>query len=98
MTAGGEILHFAEDDDLVPEGLYAAALAEFRRFPNIGLVFGSTEAFGEPSKTLIDEQALFARAARGSARHRMGNSRGTCRGLRNSHNSAQYLAPQSISP
>ena len=41
---GGEILHFADDDDLVPAGLYAAALAEFRRFPNIGLVFGSIEA------------------------------------------------------
>jgi glycosyltransferase involved in cell wall biosynthesis len=65
---GGEILHFADDDDLVPEGLYAAALAEFRRFPNIGLVFGSIEAFGEPSKTLVDEQALFARAARRAAR------------------------------
>lgn len=47
----GEILHFANDDALVPEGLYAAALAEFRRFPNIGLVFGSIEAFGEPAKT-----------------------------------------------
>ena len=54
---GGEILHFADDDALVPEGLYAAALAEFRRFPNIGLVFGGIEAFGEPSKTVVDEQA-----------------------------------------
>jgi glycosyltransferase involved in cell wall biosynthesis len=64
----GEIIHFVDDDDLVPEGLYADALAEFRRFPNIGLVFGSIEAFGEPSKTLVDEQALFARAARRAAR------------------------------
>jgi glycosyltransferase involved in cell wall biosynthesis len=64
----GEIIHFADDDDLVPEGLYADALAEFRRFPNIGVVFGSIEAFGEPSKRLIDEQALFARAARRASR------------------------------
>jgi hypothetical protein len=42
---GGAILHFAHDDHLVPEGLHAAVLAEFRRFPNIGLVFGSIEAF-----------------------------------------------------
>jgi glycosyltransferase involved in cell wall biosynthesis len=64
----GEIIHFADDDDLVPEGLYADALREFRRFPDIGLVFGSIEAFGEPSKRLIDEQALFARAARRASR------------------------------
>ena len=64
----GEIIHFADDDDLVPEGLYADALAEFRRFPNIGLLFGSIEAFGEPSQRLVDEQALFARAAKRAAR------------------------------
>jgi glycosyltransferase involved in cell wall biosynthesis len=72
----GEIIHFADDDDLVPEGLYADAVAEFRRFPNIGLVFGSIEAFGEPSKTLADEQALFARAARRAARlQKLGSKR-----------------------
>jgi glycosyltransferase involved in cell wall biosynthesis len=64
----GEILHFADDDDLVPEGLYADALAEFHRFANIGLVFGSIEAFGEPSQRLVDEQALFARAAKRASR------------------------------
>jgi glycosyltransferase involved in cell wall biosynthesis len=64
----GEIIHFADDDDLVPDGLYADALAEFRRFPKIGIVFGSIEAFGEPSKTLADEQEMFALAARRSSR------------------------------
>jgi glycosyltransferase involved in cell wall biosynthesis len=63
-----EIVHFADDDDLVPEGLYADALAEFRRFPGIGLMFGSIEAFGEPSQRLAAEQALFARAARRASR------------------------------
>lgn len=72
----GEIIHFADDDDVVPEGLYADALAEFRRFPDIGLVFGSIEAFGEPSKTLVDEQALFARAARRASRlQKLGSAR-----------------------
>lgn len=72
----GEIIHFADDDDLVPEGLYEEALAEFRRFPDIGLVFGRTEAFGEPSKTLTDEQASFARAARRASRlQRLGSAR-----------------------
>jgi len=64
----GEIIHFADDDDLVPEGLYADAVGAFRRFPKIGLMFGSIEAFGEPSKRLDDEQALFARAARRASR------------------------------
>lgn len=72
----GEIIHFADDDDLVPEGLYADALAEFRRFPDIGLVFGSIEVFGEPSKTLIDERAMFARAAQRASRlQRLGSAR-----------------------
>ena len=72
----GEIIHFADDDDLVPEGLYADALAEFRRFPDIGVVFGSIEAFGEPSKTLTDEQVLFTRAARRAARlQKLGSAR-----------------------
>ena len=64
----GDIVHFADDDDLVPEGLYADAMAEFRRFPNIGLVFGSIEPFGPPSKTLDGEHVLFARSARRAAR------------------------------
>ena len=72
----GEIIHFADDDDLVPEGLYADAVAEFHRFPNIGLVFGSIEAFGGASKTLADEQALFARSAQRAARlQKLGSKR-----------------------
>jgi glycosyltransferase involved in cell wall biosynthesis len=72
----GEIIHFADDDDLVPEGLYADALAEFRRFADIGLVFGGIEAFGEPSKTLTDEQALFERSARRAGRlQKLGSKR-----------------------
>jgi glycosyltransferase involved in cell wall biosynthesis len=64
----GEIIHFADDDDLVPEGLYAAGVEEFRRYPGIGIVYGSIEAFGEPSQTLTDEQKMFALAARRSSR------------------------------
>jgi glycosyltransferase involved in cell wall biosynthesis len=72
----GEIIHFADDDDLVPEGLYADALTEFRRFPKIGLVFGRIEAFGEPSKALLEEQELFARNARRASRlQRLGSKR-----------------------
>ena len=70
----GEIVHFADDDDFVPAGLYAHALDEFRRFPNIGIVFGSIEAFGESSQNLLEEQAMFARAARRAKRLQWLNS------------------------
>ena len=72
----GDIVHFADDDDLVPEGLYADAVNEFRQFPDIGVVFGSIQAFGEPSQTLTDEQALFTRAAdRAKRLQRLGSKR-----------------------
>jgi glycosyltransferase involved in cell wall biosynthesis len=64
----GEVIHFADNDDLVPQGLYADAMAEFRRYPNIGLLFGRIEAFGAPSSMLNDDQALFVRAAARAAR------------------------------
>ncbi len=72
----GAIIHFADDDDLVPEGLYAEAVAQFDRFPDIGLMFGSIKTFGEPSPTLIDEQALFDRAASRAVRlQKLGSAR-----------------------
>jgi glycosyltransferase involved in cell wall biosynthesis len=61
--AQGGIVHFLDDDDIVPDGHYAAALAEFARFPDIGILFGRTEPFGEPTQ-LVQEAAYFARAAR----------------------------------
>ena len=40
------------------------------------MVFGSIEAFGEPSKTLTDEQAMFSRAEKRASRlQRLGLSR-----------------------
>jgi glycosyltransferase involved in cell wall biosynthesis len=72
----GEIIHFMDDDDLVPEGVYAAALTEFDRSPNIGIVFGRIEAFGEPSQALQNDQALFVRSARRASRlQRLGSAR-----------------------
>lgn len=41
------IVHFLDDDDLVPEGHYAEALAVFAKRPDIGVVFGRVEPFGE---------------------------------------------------
>jgi glycosyltransferase involved in cell wall biosynthesis len=41
------IVHFLDDDDLVPEGHYAEARAVFARRPDVGVVFGRVEPFGE---------------------------------------------------
>jgi len=70
----GEILHFADDDDLVPPGLYRDAVAEFGRSPNIGVLFGRIEVFGEPSQALENDRKLFVRTARRAAKVKRLNS------------------------
>jgi glycosyltransferase involved in cell wall biosynthesis len=46
----GDFVHFLDDDDIVPEGLYPAVKKAFPAHPNIGVVFGLVEPFGDPSK------------------------------------------------
>jgi glycosyltransferase involved in cell wall biosynthesis len=70
----GEIIHFADDDDFVPPGLYREAVAEFARSPNVGVLFGSIEVFGEPSQALENDRNLFVRSARRAARLQRLNS------------------------
>lgn len=73
---GAPVIHFMDDDDLVPPGLYADALAAFAAAPNVGMIFGRIEPFGEPSQGLVDDRALFARSARRAARlQRFGSRR-----------------------
>ncbi len=69
--AKAEILHFLDDDDLVPEGYYADALEVFRQRPDIGVVFGKVEPFG---KTDISSERDYFDAAHRRARkyRRMG--------------------------
>lgn len=62
------VIHFMDDDDLVPAGLYADALAAFAASPGVGMIFGRIEPFGEPSQGLIDDRALFVRSARRAAK------------------------------
>ena len=63
--ATGRFIHFLDDDDIVPDGHYERALAVFARRPEIGLVFGRIEPFGDCSRTqLSHEQAYFQSAAR----------------------------------
>lgn len=61
--AEGAFIHFLDDDDLVPEGHYAAVKASFSRAPHVGVVFGRIEPFGEDESLVKDERAFFARAS-----------------------------------
>ena len=69
-----EIIHFADDDDFVPPGLYRDAVDEFAKSPNIGILFGRIEAFGEPSQALNNDRELFVRSARRAERLQRLNS------------------------
>ena len=63
--AQGDFLHFLDDDDIVPEGHYAAVKRALAENPKVGLVFGRIEPFGAcPEEQLRHEQDYFARAAR----------------------------------
>jgi GT2 family glycosyltransferase len=65
----GRFVHFLDDDDLVPEGHYAATLRDFDRHPDAGMIFGRIEPFGTcPPEQLAHERAFFAAAARNAAR------------------------------
>ena len=66
--AQGRFVHFLDDDDIVPAGHYAAAIAAFVRHPEIGLVFGRIAPFGNgPAAQLQHERRFFERAARAAA-------------------------------
>ena len=65
--ARGRFVHFL-DDDLVPEGHYAAAIAAFKAHPDVGVVFGHIEPFGDaPDIQMRRERAFFRGAARRAA-------------------------------
>jgi len=44
--ATGELVHFLDDDDIVPRGHYAAVKNAFADRPDVGVVFGAIEPFG----------------------------------------------------
>jgi glycosyltransferase involved in cell wall biosynthesis len=75
--ANGRYLHFLDDDDRVPPGLYAQALAAFAASADIGVVFGRVEPFGEVASEVSRERQFFAAAARSAdARRRFGRRLG----------------------
>jgi glycosyltransferase involved in cell wall biosynthesis len=72
----GSVEHFLDDDDRVPEGHYAAALAAFAANPSIGVVFGRVEPFGDaPAGQMAHERAFFRGAARRAGVYRRFGSR-----------------------
>ena len=63
--ARGAFIHFLDDDDIVPEGHYAAVKKIFSARPDVGVVFGRIEPFGDaPEAQLEHERAFFSDAAR----------------------------------
>ncbi|MCI4679347.1 glycosyltransferase [Rhodoblastus acidophilus] len=60
------IIHFLDDDDLAPEGYYAEALEVFASRPDIGVVFGKVEPFGDIDVSSERDffEAAFRRARR----------------------------------
>jgi glycosyltransferase involved in cell wall biosynthesis len=63
--AQGTFIHFLDDDDIVPEGHYAAVKKIFSERPDVGVVFGRIEPFGDaPEQQMQHERAYFAKAAR----------------------------------
>jgi glycosyltransferase involved in cell wall biosynthesis len=66
--ANGRFVHFLDDDDLVAEGYYAAVATAFASRPDVGIVFGRVEPFGNgPGAQLKRERQYFADAARKAA-------------------------------
>jgi glycosyltransferase involved in cell wall biosynthesis len=66
--AEGSYLHFLDDDDIVPEGHYAVVSKAFSDHPEVGMVFGRIEPFGDcPPEQLEHERRYFEDAARRAA-------------------------------
>jgi len=73
--AKGKYVHFLDDDDLVPIGHYSVVRDAFSRHPNVGVIFGRIETFGENAEEVKLEQAYFNDAARRAARSQLFGAR-----------------------
>lgn len=63
--AQGTFIHFLDDDDIVPDGHYAAVQKIFSEHSEVGVVFGRIEPFGNaPEAQLCHEREFFGDAAR----------------------------------
>ncbi len=62
--ATGELIHFLDDDDIVPAGYYARVTAAFKSNPGIGVAFGRVEPFGDGEVGLHGETEYFRKSYR----------------------------------
>jgi glycosyltransferase involved in cell wall biosynthesis len=61
----GAFIHFLDDDDIVPQGHYAAVKGIFDGHPEVGVVFGRIEPFGDaPEEQMRHERTFFDDCAR----------------------------------
>jgi glycosyltransferase involved in cell wall biosynthesis len=66
--AQGELIHFFDDDDVVPDRHYFTVKQIFSRHSNVGVVFGHIEPFGNPpEEQMRHEQDFFRNAAQSAA-------------------------------
>lgn len=73
--ARGELVHFFDDDDLIPKGHYADVKNVFARH-NVGLVFGTMEGFGDNPAEVARENRNFVEGARRAEKaQRLGSKR-----------------------
>jgi GT2 family glycosyltransferase len=64
-NASGNFIHFLDDDDIVPSGYYAAVRTAFAERPEVGLIYGRIEPFGDCSKEQLEQEIqYFAESAR----------------------------------
>jgi glycosyltransferase involved in cell wall biosynthesis len=64
-SAKGKFVHFLDDDDVVPDGHYSVVKAAFETRPEVGLIFGRIEPFGNCSEMQLQhERRYFYEAAR----------------------------------
>jgi glycosyltransferase involved in cell wall biosynthesis len=60
--ARGHLVHMLDDDDIVPDGQYQAAMDAFARHPEIAVVFGVIEPFGPDTAEVARQQRYFQQA------------------------------------
>jgi glycosyltransferase involved in cell wall biosynthesis len=81
--ARGALLHFLDDDDLVPENHYSDVASVFAETDDVGVVFGRVEPFGDASDAQMHHEHGFFRGAahRAAACRRFGRRLGFTAGM-----------------
>lgn len=57
--ANGIFVHFLDDDDIVPSGHYGAVKEAFAAHPEVGMIFGRIEPFGDASAEQMEHERRY---------------------------------------